>query len=268
MRTKLFIGSSMICCILLVLHEDAQPQTHNKNLHRTVTHRSDPTAKVTVPHHSHKEGTMPKNDKDFGIYAARVTLFKQFLEKELPDTDKRGLIHGVPLSTYNYHKWTEQDVRVIATSFNSYEQFQSLLYMKNSAGAKDENGQYTEEALCAQNALTELKPDSCKSWKSFFNMIVRVEKDTESERAALKIRKDETRRRIDSRQGGTLIDLHKNDNIAGDPMENPAFDQQAALSLLERNAVKIDAEHSLKSPDPKAVALEAVKALKGAVRSA
>jgi hypothetical protein len=57
-------------------------------------------------------------------------------------------------------------------------------------------------------------------------------------------------------------------NIGLNRMDDPAFNQQAALDLFTKNAVVMNTEHSFISPDPKAAALEAVKALKGNIRSA
>ncbi len=57
-------------------------------------------------------------------------------------------------------------------------------------------------------------------------------------------------------------------DIGINKLDDKNFDQQAALNLLAQHTVTMDAEHSLKSPDPKAAALEAVKALKGNIRSA
>ncbi len=262
-RTICYIG--MAGCIMLFLQLNTNAQTHNGNLHRTVTQGADSRDRMPTSSHSHKESFMPENDKDFGIYAGRVTIFKQYFSKSLPRAAAKGFDDGIHLSSYNWKEWSEYDLQRLATSYNGVDMFVGLMYMKNSAATKDEYGNYTKEAIHSQNALNELKPNSCKTWQCFANMIIRTEDATMPKLLQLmRLKKLE----IPSGMTGAVIDLDKFDNIAGDPMENPAFNEQAALRLLEKNEVKMDKEHSLKSPDPKAIALEAVQAIKGAVRSA
>ncbi len=242
--------------LLLFLQENTQAQ----NLNQTVTHGSDEAAKVPVSNNSHKEGTMPQNDKDFGIYAGRVAIFKDYFSRSLPRAVAGGLNDEIGLSSFDWKQWTEQDLRKLATTYNGVDMFSGLMYMKNSAGAKDKNGNYTEEAIQAQNALNELKPDHCKSWQCFANMIVRTEKATKNQLIPLMKRKN-----IEIPKGlGALIDLHKNDNIAGNTMEDPAFDQQAALAQLEKSGVTKDASDNLRKPLETAVT-DAVKGIKSAI---
>jgi|GEM_PF-7026660 len=223
-----FVGS-----LLLFFQINMQAQ----NIHETVTHGSDEAAKVPVSNNSHKEGAMPQGDKDFGIYAGRVTIFKDYFSRALPKAAASGLDDGIGLSSYDWKQWTEQDLARLATSYNGVDMFSSLMYMKNSAAIKDANGNYTPEAIYSQNALTELKPDRCKNWKSFYNMIVRVEDTYKDTIIPLMKRKN-----IDIPEGyGTIIDFGKSSDIAVNPMENPAFDQQAALTQLEKAGVTKDA---------------------------
>ncbi|MBN8669494.1 MAG: hypothetical protein J0L80_02335 [Chitinophagales bacterium] len=236
----------------------------SSNLHKTVIHGKNNSATMPVVNHSHTEKTMPKNEiPDLGYWTGRVIIFDDFFKAVLPRHDRDKMNHGVGVSSYDYKQWTENDIRVIATAFNSLEMFESLVLLKDAAGSEP-NGKLTEKDIAdAQKALDFLKPNQCKSWKSFYNMIVDVEEATEADRAVLKQRKQEARNRGKS---GALMDLNKFGDIAGDPMD--VLDQQKALELLDKNAVKMDDEHSLKSPDPKAIALDVVKNIKGAVRAA
>lgn len=249
------VGSS-----LLFFHVNTKAQTYNDNLHQTVTHGSDEAAKVSVSDNSHREDDMPQGDKDFGVWADRITIFKDYFSRILPKGKANGLDDDIGLSSYDWKQWTEEDLRKLATSYNGVDMFSGLMYMKNSAIEKDADGNYTKEAIQSQNALTELKPDHCKNWKSFYNMITRVEDANKDVIIPLMKRKH-----IEIPEGyGAIIDLHKHSNIAGDPMENPAFDQQAALVQLEKAGVTKDTSDNLKKPLETAVA-DAVKGIKSAI---
>ena len=121
----------------------------------------------------------------FGVYYASLVSFKEYFANDLPSKAARGFNDQIYLSSYDWKQWTEEDLRKLATSENSVVFFASLSDFKNTAAQKDVNGQYTGNAICAQNVLTELKPNACKSWKAFFNMIIRVEKETERVRIPL-----------------------------------------------------------------------------------
>lgn len=127
--------------------------------------------RILAPQASEQRG----GSQDFGIWAPRVAIFKDYFNRLLPKASGKGFVDGIHLSTYDYRRWTEEDLKNLATSSNGIDLFSGLMYMKNSAGIKDAGGNYTAKAVQAQNALTELKPDDCKTWKSFFNWIVRVE---------------------------------------------------------------------------------------------
>lgn len=261
-RRKWVFPLGIVAGIILCFQTLAQQKG---NLHGTVTQDADSHARMPVTDHSHRRNTMPQNDKDFGDYAGLVTIFKHFITEELPSVERKGMAHGIPLSTYDYKKWTKKDLTILAGSYNGLEQFDILIGLKNAAVGISENDKplTPRQMQCAQNALTELMPNSCKSWKKFYDMIADVQDETEEKRAYLRELKEK-----DAHHGssGAILDLDKFNDVAGDPMD--ALDQQKALALLEKNAVKMDSEHSLKSPDPKAVALDAVKVIKGSVRAA
>lgn len=247
----------MVSGFLLFFQTNAQAQ----NLNQTVTHGSGTTATMPVSN-SHKEGRMPQGDKEkFGDFYGLVTVFKDYFSRALPKAASSGLDDGIGLSSYDWKQWTEEDLRKLATTYNGIDMFSGLSIFKNNAILKDATGGYTKDAIHAQNALTELKPDACKNWKSFFNMIIRVEEATKSERIPLMKRK---KIQIPGGETGALLDLHKNENIAGDHMENPAFDKQAALTQLEKAGVTKDVSDSLKKPLETAVT-DAVKSIKSAI---
>lgn len=128
--------------------------------------------------------------KGFGKWDELVRLYTQFLEVELPKADKKGLIHGVPLRTYNYREWTKDDLLKLATFYNSSFQFETLILLKNIAVSAP-NGKLSQNDITnAQAALQHLKPDACKSWKTFFNWIADVEEATVSKRAAIKMKRE------------------------------------------------------------------------------
>lgn len=262
---------SITTSIMLFLQYNAQAQTHNNNLHETVTHRPDGSAKVEGVKNKNntaaitfnrlsQENTMPQNN-EFGYWSGYVTVFHQYITERLPQLDRDGMIHGMPFSTYNYKQWTKDDLRILATAYNGVETFEILTLLKDAAGAKAPTDKLSaQDILDAQRALEALKPDNI-SWKKFGNWIIEVEQATETQRAAMHKKKENAKGK-----SGALLELGKFDNIAGDPMDG--LDQQKALELLDKNAVKMDSDHSLKSPDPKAIALDIVKSIKGAVRAA
>lgn len=208
---------------------------------------------------------MPQNNGKFGSWSALVTIYDNYITERLPEVDSRGLNHGIYLPHgYNYKNWTKEDLTNLATTYNGVGMFETLILLKNAAGAEAPTDKLSAKDIQdAQKALEYLKPDSCKDWVDFGKMIHAIQKSTLSQRAELNARQEKAKHK-----SGALIDLTKFDNIAGDPMDNPEFDQQKALNQLDKNNVKMDSEHTLKSPDPKAVALDAVKAIKGAVRAA
>lgn len=196
----------------------------------------------------------------YGIYAARVIIFKQYFSESLPHAQATGLDDGIHLSSNDWKKWSEEDLARLATTYNGVDMFSGLMYMKNGATEKDQDGNPTKDAICAQNALTELKPDCCKNWKSFYNMIIRVEQGNKNEILHLMKKKN-----IAIPPGyGALIDLHKSDNIAGDRTQDPAFNQQAALAMLEKAGVTKDATDGFKKPLETAVT-DAVKGIKSSI---
>lgn len=259
----------IVTCILLFLQLNAHAQTHNGNLHETVTHRPDGSVKVegvknknntaaTTFNRLSQENTMPQNN-EFGTWSGLVTIFHKYITERLPQLDKDGLNHGIGVNSYDYKQWTKEDLRVLATAYNGVEMFDILATIKNAAAQVPSAELSAQDIQDAQNALEYLKPNSCKDWKAFGKMVDGVDRQTRTQRDALYKKKEE-------RKSGSLLDLGKFDNIAGDPMDG--LDQQKALEQLDKNAVKMDSEHSLKSPDPKAIALDVVKSIKGAVRAA
>lgn len=259
--------------IVLFSMTNLHAQTHAGNLHKTVTHGAEEGAKVIPEQEKHglsrnhtysqREFTMPQTDADkekYGIYAGRVVIFKQYFSDALPKAQATGLDDGIHLSSNDWKKWTEEDLAKLATTFNGVDMFSDLMYFKNGAAEKDPDGNPTKDAICAQNALTELKPDCCKNWKAFAKMIIHTEDATMKELINLMKKKN-----IAIPPGyGAMMDLHKNDTIAGDRTQDPTFDQQAALATLEKAGVKKDATDALKKPLETAVT-DAVKGIKSSI---
>lgn len=207
---------------------------------------------------------MPQNDGKFGYWTPNVNIFEKYITERLPEIDDQGLIHGIYLPHgYNYKNWTKEDWTNLAKTYNGVEMFNIIANIKTAAAQKPDAYLSAEDIQNARVALDYLKPNSCKDWKEFGTMLDEIDRQTRAKRNELMAEKK-------AKQGksGALFDLDQFADIAGDPMENPEFDQQKVLDQLDKNNVKMDSEHTLKSPDPKAVALDAVKAIKGAVRAA
>ena len=270
-------------CILLFLDTNVLAQPYKKNLHETVTHGNEGSVKVegirtktaVTTFNPSQEKSMPQNDKEFGYWTPSVVIFKHYIGERLAECDHKHMLHGIALSSYDWKQWTKKDLTNLATSFNGVEMFELLEGLKIAAGAKEPTATLTEKDIKdAQRALENLKPNVCADWKEFGKWIHSVAKETKEKREALHERKKESRptggagvvAEPEDMKQGVLIDFTKFNNIAGDPIN--VLDQQKALALLVQREVKMDTDHSLVSPDPKAVALEAVKNIKGAVRVA
>lgn len=258
--------------MLLFLNINAHAQTHNDNLHRTVTHRQNGSAKVDVSKakttmadptlNLSQENTMPQNNGKFGYWTAGVNVFDNYITKRLPELDKDGLSHGIYLPHgYNYKNWTKEDWTNLATTYNGVEMFNLVANLKTAAAQQPDANLTADDIQNARNALDYLKPNNCESWKAFGKMIDGVDRKTRDIRDKITAEKKQK-----TGKSGALLDLDQFGDIAGDPMD--VLDQQKALDQLDKNEVKMDSEHTLKSPDPKAIALDAVKAIKGAVRAA
>lgn len=196
----------------------------------------------------------------YGIYAGRVIIFKQYFSESLPRAQFNGFDDGIHLSSNDWKQWKQDDLEKLATTFNGVDMFADLMDLKNGAAEKDKDGNPTKDAICARNALEELKPNCCKDWKAFAKMIVRAEDATMDQLIKLMKKKN----LVIPPGYGALIDLQKNDNIAGDRMQDPTFNQQAALAMLEKSGVTKDATDGLKKPLETAVT-DAVKGIKSSV---
>lgn len=84
---------------------------------------------------------------------------------------------------YDIKQWTQQDVTAFANATKTYDFFETLLGLGNAAVTTDNAGKYTKDAIEAQEGLTYLKPNCCKSWKGFCNMIANASDETETLRA-------------------------------------------------------------------------------------
>lgn len=261
--------------IMLFSFNILNAQTHAKNLHKTVTHVKASPAKVegiekttravTTFNQVSQENTMSPTPTDedkakYGIYAGRVIIFKQYFSESLPRAQFNGFDDGIHLSSNDWKQWKQDDLEKLATTFNGVDMFADLMDLKNGAAEKDKDGNPTKDAICARNALEELKPNCCKDWKAFAKMIVRAEDATMDQLIKLMKKKN----LVIPPGYGALIDLQKNDNIAGDRMQDPTFNQQAALAMLEKSGVTKDATDGLKKPLETAVT-DAVKGIKSSV---
>ena len=284
---KLIFYIVLAGCISVLWQGKMQAQTHNNNLHETVTHRQGGSGKVESTrtrtttadptfNRLSQEKNMPQHNNEFGYWTGAVTIFKYYIGESLPRGESHGLLHGIKISSYDWKTWSKSDLRALANAYNGVEVFEMLEGIKIAAGAKHPTDKLTAKDIeDAQRALENLKPNSCADWKEFGKWIHSVAKETETERAAIKERKKQRPHPTggtglvpepEDMKQGVLLDLEKFRDIAGNPMET--LDQQTALRLLEQNAVTMDTTHDLKSPDPKAIALDAVKNIKGAVRAA
>lgn len=78
-----------------------------------------------------------------------------------------GLRPGFHYETKN---WEQADVTSFADCPNTFDIFENLLGLANAA-VETKDGAFTDKAIQSQNALSYLKPDSCKTWKGFGRMI-------------------------------------------------------------------------------------------------
>lgn len=93
------------------------------------------------------------------------------------------LITGLPDDFhYDIRQWQQRDVTEFATCPETYDVFETLLGIANQAVEANGDGQYSLGAVEAQNALSYLKPDGCKSWKGFYNLIANAADKTQSKR--------------------------------------------------------------------------------------
>ena len=189
---------------------------------------------------------------DMGRFKASVLIFKDYVERARPRAYAAGLEDYVNIK-FHVKEFTKEDITHLAISPNGIDHFYTLGGIAAAAVTTDENGKTvpgtTPDAIQAQNALTYLKPDCCKSWKTFCNMITEVYKETKNERTNIEAKyPDKARRKFipdakpEDKGHGSIMKPHAAD-IALNPMEDPNFDHQKALAK-----VSLDATHDLKKP--------------------
>lgn len=121
---------------------------------------------------------------------------QSFVNSTMHDVHLAGTNTGLPSDFhYNMAQWTQRDMSEFAKSPETFDTYEILLGIANTAIEKDKDGQYTKDALNAQAALQATKPDGCKSWKGYFNMIAEAAESTQiirdNYRKAIEMRKKE-----------------------------------------------------------------------------
>ncbi len=106
---------------------------------------------------------------------------QSFVNNTMYEVHRAGTNTGLPADFhYNMADWTQRDVTEFAKSPETFDTYEILLGIANTAIEKDKDGQYTKDALNAQAALQATKPDGCKSWKGYFNMIAEAAESTQT----------------------------------------------------------------------------------------
>lgn len=141
--------------------------------------------KVVGEKHQERQGIAMPN---CGLYERDIKLYRQFFAEINPKL--LSINEGVKLSSNDPKKLTQQDFRALALNRDGIVLFEGLISDKNIAAQKNASGNYTDEALCAQDALGKLAPDICtkntgdglEPWQRFFNLIEDVQRETDGKR--------------------------------------------------------------------------------------
>lgn len=213
-------------------------------------------------------------NNDFGRYAENVKDYREWLtiNQEIIKCKCPDPAHVKK----NTKEWTKKDFSNLASHSSGFLQFESLIDLARAGSQlnKDKTA-YTPDAIQAQNALMSLAPAGT-DFKTFYNLIREVARETKEVRAELlikakakydaeKVKAPSAKSRVDMGDRGA-IDMDGIE-LMQSRVENPAFDQQAALELLAKGGVKVDASHELKAPLETQVS-DAVKAIKNMVTRA
>jgi hypothetical protein len=185
-----------------------------------------------------------------------------------------------------YGQWDKADLTALATSKNGVKTFEMLLDLSLTMYSPKAPESMQEEAAAALKALSPKGPDD---YIAYALEIRAVGKETIEQRKAIpaeahfnsvhdlyvspmipKLKPGRSYNEYLSKPKGTGLvapeDLSP--DVGLNRVEDKAFDQQAALDLLTQHTVTMDAEHSFKSPDPKAAALDVVRTLNATIRRA
>lgn len=169
----------LMAFILLFNIENVLAQSSRPNLHTTVTHSPTPSATTiggSVNAASKKANAQEHiMTNEYGRFEKNVNGFKDRIERQLDESKDLGI--GIDVK-HRIKDWTKEDLVNLATSVNGAPMFYFLIEASSAAIVKTYDGKYTEDAICAQNALNALKPDCCKNWQAFNNMIYDVRGET------------------------------------------------------------------------------------------
>lgn len=99
----------------------------------------------------------------------RVESVKSVVEGTLRKIHEAGVENSLPENFhYRIKDWTQDDITAFAKGSKTFDFFENLLSVANTAVAKVEDGDFTAaEIKKAQEALTSIKPDAFKTWKGF-----------------------------------------------------------------------------------------------------
>lgn len=165
----------------------------------------------------------------------KAAIVQAHLDKNIQDVDsfKNALIKKGAV------KLKRQDIEKLANDPSTYEYFQMLVFIAQRADELDASGKYTANALYRQKALQELSPNG--DWRKLYNDISMVE-------TAMISRKSSMQKSSSNKEDRGAVDFNGDTFIGMSRVNNPAFDQQAALKLLEERGVQVAASHDLQAP--------------------
>lgn len=259
---RLFFAGGMI----LFFQDNVAAQIHNGNLHGTVTHNPNGSA-ITRDNGSQTAAKTTAQEKNMPQHIYTQMEIVKFVEdvvgNTLRKTHEAGVETGLPKRfNYNIRQWTQQDVTDFAKCDKTFDFFENLAGVAGGAIEKDKNGNYTKHALESQEALTYLKPDGCKSWKSFFNMISTAGAETKEIRAEYWRKINE--RKNGGKKHGAIIDISEFSDIAVTDDKVKAIDPKAAFAA----AGGVMSPEQAKFDEKANAALAKLKAEQGITRAA
>lgn len=213
-------------------------QTHNPNLHKTVTHshkesviNRDNGSQEATRETNAQEGYMPQRKYN---PMSSTKYVQSFVNETMYQVHKSGTETGLPSDFhYNMAQWTQRDMTEFAKCSNTFDTYELLLGVANVSVEK-KNGKYTEDALAAQSALEAIKPASCKSWKSLAIMIGDAADATQSIRDGYR---KEIEKKQHGKKHGSIIEIHKDVEYCGElpKGESPQVQALAVISELKTN---------------------------------
>ena len=209
--------------------------TTGSNCNRTVTHKAsgpaiDRTSGTESRQSNAQESRMPQKTKYTDMNTAKYV--QSSVNQTLRSINASGTPTGLPKDFhYDMNLWTQKDVTEFAKCANTFDGFECLLGIANTAVEIDKAGHYTKDAHDAQAALEAIKPACCKSWVGFGKMITKAADESQAIR-------DKYHADIEARKHGkhsSVIELHKDVKYAGELSkgEDPKVQALAAVANLK-----------------------------------